>query len=332
MNLIQINNELDVPKYKQIINSIFQAIQTGVLKRGDKIPSLNQIKDEFGLSRDTVLAAFKELKDKKIISSTPGKGYYISTTNIKQKEKIFLMFDEFNSFKEDLYNGFINGIGNNAAVDIFFHHFNRLVMETLIEENKYNYTSFVIMPGSIENIGSIIKKLPFERTYILDRKAELPFNYGTIYQNFEEDIYDALITGQMSLMKYEKLILVSPKGKEPEERKTGFVRFCRENSFEYEILESLDGRTVKQGEVYFVTHDRHLIQIIKQSEKFKLHMGKNIGLVSFNDTDLKEVVAGGITTISTDFELMGKAMAEMVLSRKKEVIENPSQLIIRKSL
>jgi DNA-binding transcriptional regulator YhcF (GntR family) len=332
MNLIQINNDLDVPKYKQIINSIFQAIQTGELKRGDKIPSLNQIKDEFGLSRDTVLAAFKELKDKKIISSTPGKGYYISTTNIKQKEKIFLMFDEFNAFKEDLYNGIIGEIGNKASVDIYFHHFNRHVMETLIEENKYKYTSFVIMPGSVENIASIIKKLPFERTYILDRKSELPYLYGTIYQNFEEDIYDALTTGQMFLMKYEKLILVSPKGKEPEERKTGFVRFCKGNSFDFELLESLDGRIIKQGEVYFVTYDRHLIQIIKQTEKFKLHLGKNIGLVSFNDTDLKEVVAGGITTISTDFKLMGKEMARMVLDRKKEVKENPSQLIIRKSL
>ncbi|MFB6318894.1 GntR family transcriptional regulator [Saccharicrinis sp. FJH54] len=332
MNLIQINDDLDVPKYKQIINSIFQAIQTGDLKRGDKIPSLNQIKDEFGLSRDTVLAAFKELKDKKIISSTPGKGYYISTTNIKQKEKIFLMFDEFNAFKEDLYNGFIGAIGNNAAVDIYFHHFNRQVMETLVEENKYKYTSFVIMPGSLENIAPLIKKLPFERTYILDRKADLPYLYGTIYQNFEEDIYDALITGQMFLMKYEKLILVSPKGKEPEERKTGFLKFCKENSFDYELLESLDGRTVKQGEVYFVTHDRHLIQIIKQTEKFKLHLGKNVGLVSFNDTDLKEVVAGGITTISTDFKLMGQDMARMVLDRVKEVKENPSQLIIRKSL
>lgn len=332
MNLIRINNDLDVPKYKQIINSIFQAIQTGELKRGDKIPSLNQIKDELGLSRDTVLAAFKELKDKKIISSTPGKGYYISTTNINQKEKIFLLFDEFNTFKEDLYTGFMNEVGSKATVDIYFHHFNRNVMKTLIEENAHLYTSFVIMPGSIENIAPIIKILPFERTYILDRKTDLPFNYGTIYQNFEEDIYDALSTGQMFLMKYEKLILISPYGKEPEERKKGFLRFCKENSFDYEVLESMDGRTVKQGEVYFVTHDRHLIQLIKQSEKFNLKLGKNIGIVSFNDTDLKEVVAGGITTISTDFSLMGKDMARMVLDRTKEQKENPSQLIIRKSL
>ena len=329
---LNINNDSDVPKYKQIIQSIFQAIQSGELKRGDKIPSLNEIKDTYGLSRDTVLAAFKELKNKKIISSTPGKGYYISSTNIFQKEKIFLLFDEFNSFKEVLYNAFKEEIGNQASVDIYFHHFNRQVMNTLIEENKTNYSSFVIMPGSIENIGPIVKKLPFERTYILDRKANLSFNYGNLYQNFEEDIYDAMATGQMFLMKYEKLILVSPVGIEPEERKTGFVKFCKENSFEYEILESLDGRVIKQGEVYFVTHDRHLVQIIKQSEKLGLKFGRNIGLVSFNDTTLKEVVAGGITTISTDFKAMGKQMARMVLERKRDIKENPSQLIIRKSL
>lgn len=332
MDYFHIDNNSDTPKYKQIINSIFSAIQTGELKRGDKIPSLNEIKDEFGLSRDTVLAAFKELKDTKIISSAPGKGYYVTSTNINQKEKIFLLFDEFNSFKEDLYNGFLEGIGNKAAVDIYFHNFNRKVMKSLLEENGMNYTSFVIMPGSIENIGPFVKKLPFDRTYILDRKVDLSYNYGTIYQNFEEDIYDSLSTGQMLLMKYEKLILVSPKGKEPEERKTGFTRFCQENSFNYEILESMEGRTVKEGEAYFVIFDRHLVQIIKQAEKFHLKLGRNLGVVSFNDTVLKEVVAGGISTISTDFNLMGKSMAEMVLNRSKEVIENPSQLIIRKSL
>lgn len=332
MHYLHIDSQSDIPKYKQIINSIFNAIQSGDLKRGDKIPSLNEIKDAFGLSRDTVLAAFKELKDTKIISSAPGKGYYITSTNINQKEKIFLLFDEFNTFKEDLYTGFLEGIGNQAAVEIYFHNFNRQVMKTLLEENLLNYTSFVIMPGSIENIGPFLKKLPFERTYILDRLIELNYKYGTIYQNFEEDIYDALSTGQMLLMKYQKLILISPRGKEPKDRKKGFERFCKENDFPYEILESMEDRTVKEGEVYFVISDRHLVKVIKQADKFHLKLGRNLGIVSFNDTVLKEVVSGGISTISTDFKLMGKNMAKMVLDRSKEIIENPSQLIIRKSL
>ena len=68
MKNIQIDDTLGIPKYRQIINSIYQGIINGNLKIGDKIPSLNQICKEFDLSRDTVMVAFNELKAKGIIN------------------------------------------------------------------------------------------------------------------------------------------------------------------------------------------------------------------------------------------------------------------------
>ena len=47
-----------VPKYRQIINSIYHAIDRKLLKKGDKIPSINQICADFNLSRDTVMVCF----------------------------------------------------------------------------------------------------------------------------------------------------------------------------------------------------------------------------------------------------------------------------------
>ncbi len=332
MDYIKIDESSEIPKYRQIIRSVYTAIQSEQLKRGDSLPSLNQIKDTHHLSRDTVLAAFKELKDNKIIVSTPGKGYYISSTNIHQEEKIFLLFDEFNPFKEDLYNAFLNEVGKKASVEIYFHHFNGTVLKNLIEENINNFSSFVIMPGTISNIGPSLKKLPFHSTYILDRKANLSVNYGTLYQNFAKDIYEAMETGYELLKKYKKFILVSPQGKEPQERVDGFIRFCRTHELDYRVIDSLSRRTTKPGEAYFVIDDRHLVQVIKMAEQLNLTLGKNLGIVSFNDTVLKQVVAGGITTISTDFALMGRKMARMVMTHSKEIVENPAKLIIRKSL
>ena len=91
---IQIDDSLGVPKYRQIINSIYTSISIGELKLGDKIPSLNQICAEFDLSRDTVMVAFNELKAKGIINSIPGKGYYINSVEVNVDQKIFLLFDE----------------------------------------------------------------------------------------------------------------------------------------------------------------------------------------------------------------------------------------------
>ena len=47
---------------------------------------------------------------------------------------------------------------------------------------------------------------------------------------------------------------------------------------------------------------------------------------------LKEIVEGGITTISTDFNLMGENLAKMVLNNQQVKIANPSGIILRKSL
>lgn len=332
MEYIHINSQSYIPKYRQIILSVHAAIKNGRLKKGDKIPSLNEIKEAYGLSRDTVLTAFKEMKHNKLIVSTPGKGYYISSTNIYQQEKIFLLFDELNAFKEDMYNAFIQEVGQKAAVEIYFHHFNKQVLKNLIEENKFDYTSFVIMPGSISNISASLKKLPAESTYILDRKSNVSDSYGMVIQNFEKDIYNAMKNGNDLLANYQELVLVFPEGKEPQERADGFVNFCKEFDFKHKIIPSLNGQEAKRGEAYFVMNDRHLVSIIKQAEKNKLQIGSDLGVVSFNDTMLKEVVAGGITTISTDFAQMGQKMAQMVMARSKNVIENSAKLIVRNSL
>ena len=332
MKHIQIDDSLGVPKYRQIINSIFQAIAGGSLKIGDKIPSLNQICAEFDLSRDTVMVAFNELKAKGVISSIPGKGYYINSVEINLDQKIFVLFDELNAFKEDLYTSFLNSLDDKTTVDIYFHHFNFQVFKNLILESAGKYTSYVIMPATFDNTVDIVNKLPAEKVYILDRLKEDLEEYPVIYQDFEADVYNGLTAGADLLRKYEKLIMVFPGGKEPEGRMAGFSRFCEEHGFSYEILRSLVNKEIKKGEAYFVVSDRNLVKVVKTATEKNLKLGQDLGVLAFNDTILKEVVAGGITTISTDFTKMGQTLAEMIRERKKVHIKNPSSLIKRNSL
>jgi DNA-binding transcriptional regulator YhcF (GntR family) len=329
---IQIDDSLGVPKYRQIINSIYTAISIGELKLGDKIPSLNQICTEFELSRDTVMVAFNELKAKGTINSIPGKGYYINSIEINLDQKIFLLFDELNAFKEDLYTSFLNSLDNKSNVDIYFHHFNYQVFKNLISESIGKYTSYVIMPATFDYTADIIGKLPKEKVYILDRLKDDLTEYPVVYQNFEKDVYDSLTEGYDLLRKYEELIMIFPGGKEPEGRMIGFQRFCKEKGFKSEIIRNLTNKEMKAGEVYFVPSDRNLVRLVKMAAEKNLQLGKDVGIVSFNDTVLKEVVAGGITTISTDFQLMGQTLARMVQDRSIGKIRNHSALIQRNSL
>ena len=48
--------------------------------------------------------------------------------------------------------------------------------------------------------------------------------------------------------------------------------------------------------------------------------------------ELKEVLIGGITTLTTDFELMGRTAAELIKSGERRRIANPWRLLDRGSL
>lgn len=331
-SIIFIDPKSSKPKYRQIIDSIYNGIERRTLKKGDKVPSINQICSDFGLSRDTVMLAFNSLKEKGILHSQPGKGYYIDSIEINTAEKVFVLFDELNAFKEDLYNSLMNKLKGKANVEVFFHHFNYKVYKNLIHESLGNYTSYIIMPATFDNTSQFISKIPKEKVFILDRLKPDLTNYPVVYQDFELDFYDALVEGLPLLKKYRKLFFVNPGGKEPVERITGFERFCIENNFKYEIVKSLTGIKPSIYEAYFLISDDDLVELVKIAKYYKMKLGKKFGIVSFNDTKLKEVVSGGITTISTDFNEMGETLAKMVLDRKNMQVRNTSRLIIRNSL
>jgi DNA-binding transcriptional regulator YhcF (GntR family) len=332
MSLISIQNKIGIPKYKQIVNSIEDAIISGLLKKGDQLPSVNSIKNEHSLSRDTVLNAFNELKVRGIVQSVVGKGYYVLSEDVEVTQKVFLLFDELNSFKEDLYSSFLDNLGENIQVDIFFHHFNYDIFNKIIYDNVGDYNHYVIMPANLKNTGQVIGILPKDKVYILDQTHKDLSSYSGVFQNFEKDIYNNLLKAKSLIDKYKKMILVFTKDKQPQGMLKGFVAFAKDYNLGYEIIEDLQDRHLEKGDVYVIPDDKNLLRIIKKIKEEGLILSKDIGIISYNDTLLKEIVEGGITTISTDFNEMGKRLAEMVLNKQPSKIENVNDLIIRNSL
>ncbi len=332
MEFVTLQKKSRIPKYKQIVISIEQAILGGILKKGDLLPSLNAIRDNHKVSRDTVLSAFNELKNRGIVHSVVGKGYYVSRENIEVKQRIFLLFDELNSFKEDLYSSFLKKLESNIQVDIFFHHFNIDVFNKLIEDNIGNYNYYVIMPANLNNTENVIVNLPKDKVYILDQIHENLKEYAGIYQNFEKDIFKGLNAILANIIKYQKFILLFSDNKQPKGILNGFLKFCNQYNIKHEVIDSLENRTLVKGEIYMVLEDKNLIRVIKKLKEKKLILAKEIGVISFNDTLLKEIVEGGITAISTNFKYMGERLAQMILNNEQVKIENPSSLILRKSI
>jgi DNA-binding GntR family transcriptional regulator len=53
--------------YEQVATAIVQKIKQGVLKPGDKIPSIRELVEELNVSKSTVLKAYYELEAQGVI-------------------------------------------------------------------------------------------------------------------------------------------------------------------------------------------------------------------------------------------------------------------------
>lgn len=345
IKLIKIDDDSRVPKYKQIVDSILNNISNGNLKINQKIPSINSFSEEFYISRDTVEKAYSILKERKIISSIRGKGYYITRTKLESKVNVLFLFNKLSSYKMKTYSAFINTLGANAHTDLHIYHCDETLFLNLLDKFEGAYDYYVITThfksddlkhqSYTDEVVKAIRKIPKEKLIIMDNiKIGMEGEIISIYQDFENDIYNALKEGLSKIAKYEKLILVYPeKAVYPYPRRIlhGFKKFCIEHEINFEILsEVYEDIILKKGDLFITIEESDLVSLVKQVRDKNYVLGEDIGIISYNDTPLKELL--GITVISTDFNVMGETAARMILNKETGKVKVPFNFIDRNSI
>lgn len=337
-HIIDIHEHSKTPKYVQIINSILTGIEKGELAQKDKLPSVNRLLIDFDISRDTVVKAYDILKQTGIIESVPGKGYYIKRTDIRRKAKIFLLFNKLSVHKKIIYDAFVEVLGEDVSIDFFIYNNNYRLFKQWISENlDRDYTHFVIIAHFLDggkDVVEVVNQIPKHKLILLDKKLPgIEGTYGAVYQDFANDIYKALSEAKESLSKYRKLKIIFPANSyHPKEILSGFRRFCAEFAFEYEIIRDISTSAIEPQDAFINLMEDDLIVLIKRLKALGLQTGEEVGVISYNDTPLKEILLDGITVISTDFSKLGATAAQLILDNRKEHIINPFYLVSRNSL
>jgi len=80
------------PKSKQIIKAVINSLNNGLIQIGESLPSLNEVSFECEVSKDTVQRAYIELRERGILESVPGKGFYVKAKPSETALKILLVF------------------------------------------------------------------------------------------------------------------------------------------------------------------------------------------------------------------------------------------------
>lgn len=333
---LKIDSESEVPKYKQVVDLFISDIEAGIFKHGQRIPSINETSEELLLSRDTVEKAYVYMKKKGIVLAVRGKGYYINQVNVSKKLKICLIFNKLSNYKRSIYYSFVKEMGPKASVDVFIYNYDPDEFEAIVDNNLNNYDYFVILPhvrNENANISKVIKKIPREKVLIVDRFLDELKDYPVVYQEYDKDIQSALSCGLDLLQKYNRLNLVFPQAEYyPPYIVRGFRIFCQIHGFDCTIIDRMEDAEINQGEAYIIVSDDDLYAFIRQIKKKNWTLGKDCGVVAYNENQVKEILCDGITTISTNHEEIGQLAAQMILTKKFERIKSPFRFIRRNSL
>lgn len=336
-NHIHIDGYSATPKYLQLTNSIKDAIIAGKIKKDDLLPSINELSCVLEISRDTAEKGYKHLKSLGIVNSVPGKGYYISNVDFRQRLRIFLLFNKLSSHKKIVYDAFVAALGEHVAIDFYIYNNDFALFKKLLDNKKEDYSHYVIIPHFIEGGEEsyrLINEIPKDKLILLDKLLPgVEGEYAAVYENFEKDIYRALEQARDQLSKYHTLKIIFPdKSYFPNEIIKGFNRFCQQYAFSHKIVNDISSEPIQEGEVFINLMEADLVTLIERIISLKLKVGKQVGVISYNETPLKKVILNGITTISTDFSKMGELAAQLILSNSHTHAEVPFHLKLRPSL
>ena len=244
-----------------------------------------------------------------------------------------------------LYNSFVNNIGLNAHISLHIYHCDESLFLNLINKHLGGYDYYVVMSHfkddqmryveSTPKVIEAINRIPKNKLILLDNQfSQVKGEYINIYQDFKLDIYDSLNKGIDKLSKYKKLILVYPSKSVypyPKDIIFGFKKFCVEHFFNFEVIDEIyEDMEFHTPECFILIEEMDLVYLVKQTREKKLKLGKDIGIISYNKTPLKDLL--DITVMCTDFKKMGKDVVELILQNKKEKFKNNFTFTDRNSL
>ena len=249
-NLSSINT---LSKHEQLVNGVIEAIDSGVLEVGDQLPTINQMVGELGFARKTIVKAYEELKSRGLVESKKLKGYFIISQETKVILKVALLMFSFQRYQQDFYDTFRKELGNHFQIDVFFHHNNVSVFETVLHNISGKYGMYVVAPIPDPTIQPLLMSIDSRKLLIIDRYLPMPDAYSYISQEFEISTYATLLQLLPLIRKYKEFVLYLPDSSDhPIGIVNGFQKFISDFEITGKTQNDYKDGSVKQGSLYFL--------------------------------------------------------------------------------
>ena len=84
------------PIYVQIMDGLRQQITSGVLRQGERLPSVRELAVELSINPNTIQRSYRQLEMEGWIATVPGKGCFVCGSDARNREleRWFSAFDD----------------------------------------------------------------------------------------------------------------------------------------------------------------------------------------------------------------------------------------------
>ena len=118
--MFQVDFASRVPIYEQLCTNIIKLASAGVIKSGDKLPSVRILASQLGVNPNTVAKAYRELENNGYIFSTVGRGSFLTD---KLSENSAQKMHAVEEFEKAVVNAQTFGVSKEQLITIIDNTF-----------------------------------------------------------------------------------------------------------------------------------------------------------------------------------------------------------------
>ena len=172
-HIYQINPQLDIPIYQQLVDSIRFAVKRGMLAPNQQLPTVQELSKELGIARGTIKRAYDELERAGLIEKVQGRGTFVCYQPARSDSRK----DHAMSAIDDLLDKLEQMGLSPAEINIFL---NLKLRERAEQESQIKVAVVECNPENLARISKQLRKIRQVdlHSYLLDSIQSYPYQLG----------------------------------------------------------------------------------------------------------------------------------------------------------
>lgn len=168
--IFQINTELDIPIYQQLVDAIRVAVKKGTLLPNEQLPTVQDLSVRLGVARGTIKRAYDELERLGLVEKVQGRGTFVSyrpENSGSRKEQAMAAIDKLLNDLED--QGF-----SAAEINIFL---NLKLRDRAEQESRVKVAVVECNPENLSHMADQLRTIPNTDiyAYLVESIEEYPY-------------------------------------------------------------------------------------------------------------------------------------------------------------